>query len=58
MIVKKIITEYEQFYAVRIKKGEVVLQFYDYRWNVISTIKMGYELTQCVGQAIIDAGLV
>ena len=58
MVVKKSVTEYEKLFAVRTQKGEVILQFYDYRWNVISTVKMRYELAQCVGEAISDAGLI
>ena len=58
MLVKRIIREYEIVFDVRIKKGGVLLQYYDYRWNVVSPVKMGYELAKGVGEAIDKAVLI
>jgi hypothetical protein len=58
MLVKQVITEFEKVYIVRTRKGEVTLQYYDYRWNVISPVKMHYELAQCVGEAIMEQDFV
>ncbi|WP_426671917.1 hypothetical protein ACPPVU_11830 [Mucilaginibacter sp. McL0603] len=57
MLVKVMTTEYEKVFIIRTRRGEVALQYYDYRWNVISPVKMDYTLSQIVGEAISKAGL-
>jgi hypothetical protein len=58
MVVKKVVTHYERLYFIRTKKGIVALQYFDYRWNPISDIRISYDLARIIGEAIETAKLL